>query len=60
MRILDFSWFLASAGGTRFLAAMGAESLKVEWKENPDTRLAAMAPIGGREARRLAKGRCPA
>ncbi|HVY99783.1 MAG TPA: CoA transferase [Dongiaceae bacterium] len=54
IRILDFSWFLASAGGTRFLAALGAESIKVEWKENPDTRLAAMAPIGGREARRAA------
>src|SRR5579875_1821404 len=24
VRILDFAWFLASAGGTRFLAAMGA------------------------------------
>ena len=56
IRILDFSWFLASAGGTRFLAALGAESLKVEWKENPDTRLAAMAPVGGREARRNATG----
>jgi len=54
IRILDFSWFLASAGGTRFLAALGAESLKVEWKDNPDTRLAAMAPVGGREARRKA------
>ena len=40
------AWFLASAGGTRFLAAMGAESYKVEWKDNPDTRLAAMAPVG--------------
>ena len=56
IRILDFSWFLASAGGTRFLAALGAESLKVEWKGNPDTRLAAMAPVGGREARRKATG----
>lgn len=56
IRILDFSWFLASAGGTRFLAALGAESIKIEWKENPDTRLAAMAPIGGREARRTATG----
>lgn len=54
IRILDFSWFLASAGGTRFLAGLGAESLKVEWKENPDTRLAAMAPLGGREAREKA------
>ena len=51
IRILDFSWFLASAGGTRYLAALGAECLKVEWKENPDTRLAAMAPVGGRAAR---------
>ena len=54
IRILDFSWFLASAGGTRYLAALGAESLKVEWKDNPDTRLAAMAPVGGRDARRAA------
>ncbi len=54
VRILDFSWFLASAGGTRILASLGAESLKVEWKENPDTRLAAMAPVGGREARERA------
>ncbi|ROQ01944.1 crotonobetainyl-CoA:carnitine CoA-transferase CaiB-like acyl-CoA transferase [Stella humosa] len=54
IRIFDFSWFLASAGGTRYLAALGAESIKVEWKANPDTRLAAMAPVGGREAREKA------
>jgi crotonobetainyl-CoA:carnitine CoA-transferase CaiB-like acyl-CoA transferase len=59
IKILDFAWFLASAGGTRFLAAMGAESYKVEWKDNPDTRLAAMAPIGGREARDKATGPLP-
>ena len=51
IRILDFSWFLASAGGTRYAAALGAECFKIEWHENPDTRLAAMAPVGGREAR---------
>ena len=51
IRIFDFSWFLASAGGTRIAAAMGAEVLKVEWKDNPDTRLAAMAPVGGRAER---------
>jgi crotonobetainyl-CoA:carnitine CoA-transferase CaiB-like acyl-CoA transferase len=51
VRILDFTWFLASAGGTRFLAALGAESIKVELKSHPDTRLAAMAPVGGRAAR---------
>ena len=54
IKILDFSWFLASAGGTRILAALGAESIKVEWKENPDTRLAAMSPVGGRAAREVA------
>lgn len=59
VRILDFSWFLASAGGTRILAALGAESIKVEWKENPDTRLAAMAPVGGRAAREAATGPIP-
>jgi crotonobetainyl-CoA:carnitine CoA-transferase CaiB-like acyl-CoA transferase len=59
VRILDFAWFLASAGGTRFLAALGAESLKVEWKDNPDTRLAAMAPVGGRAARAAATSVLP-
>lgn len=60
IKILDFAWFLASAGGTRFLAAMGAESYKVEWKDNPDTRLAAMAPVGGRAARDAATVLFPA
>ena len=59
VRILDFGWFLASAGGTRFLAAYGAECLKVEIKTNPDTRMAAMAPVGGREARLKATGPLP-
>ena len=59
IRILDFSWFLASAGGTRFVAALGAESIKVEWKANPDTRLAAMAPVGGRAARESATAPLP-
>jgi crotonobetainyl-CoA:carnitine CoA-transferase CaiB-like acyl-CoA transferase len=58
VRIFDFSWFLATAGGTRFLAALGAECIKVEWKSNPDSRLAptAMAPAGGRDARDRATG----
>ena len=59
VRILDFTWFLASAGGTRFLAALGAESIKVEWNAHPDTRLGAMAPVGGRDARRAATGPLP-
>ncbi|MGH2851188.1 MAG: CoA transferase, partial [Solirubrobacteraceae bacterium] len=56
VKILDFSWFLASAGGTRFANAFGAQSIKVEWATHPDTRLAAMAPVGGRDARRGATG----
>jgi len=59
VRIFDFSWFLASAGGTRFLTALGAECIKVEWKDSPDTRMAAMAPIGGRAAREAATGPLP-
>jgi hypothetical protein len=43
IRVLDFTWFLASAGGTRFLSSFGAECLKVELKSHLDTRLAAMA-----------------
>ena len=60
VRILDFSWFLASAGGTKFLAALGAESIKVEWKDNPDTRLAAMAPSAAGPRARRPPLRCPA
>lgn len=59
VRIFDFSWFLASAGGTRIAAALGAEVIKVEWKAHPDTRLAAMAPIGGRAARESATSPLP-
>jgi crotonobetainyl-CoA:carnitine CoA-transferase CaiB-like acyl-CoA transferase len=59
VRILDFTWFLASAGGTRFLSAYGAESIKVELKSHPDTRMAAMAPVGGRAARDRATGPLP-
>ncbi|HEY1969888.1 MAG TPA: CoA transferase, partial [Pseudonocardia sp.] len=59
VRVLDFTWFLASAGGTRFLSAFGAECIKVEWKANPDTRVAAMAPVGGRAARDAATGPLP-
>ncbi|GAA1997493.1 CaiB/BaiF CoA-transferase family protein [Microbacterium ulmi] len=59
VRILDFGWYLASAGGTRFLAAFGAESIKVEFHTHPDTRFAAMAPVGGRAARERATAPLP-
>jgi len=44
VRILDFSWFLASAGATRFLAALGADVLKVEWKTHPDSGRGSLVP----------------
>jgi crotonobetainyl-CoA:carnitine CoA-transferase CaiB-like acyl-CoA transferase len=50
IKVFDFTWFLASAGGTRFLAALGADVIKVEWKHNPDSRYGGY-PVGGREAR---------
>lgn len=59
VRICDFTWFLASAGATRFLGALGAECIKIEWKDNPDTRLGAFAPVGGREARARATAPLP-
>ena len=52
-KVFDFSWFLASAGGTRSLAALGADVIKVEWKTRPDTRGGGF-PAGGRDARRAA------
>ncbi len=36
------------------MSALGAECIKVEWASHPDTRMGAMAPVGGREARRTA------
>ena len=58
VRILDFTWFLASAGSTRFLAALGADVLKVEWKTHPDTGRGSINPEGGREAHDCATDRC--
>ena len=60
VRILDFSWFLASAGATRFLAALGADVLKVEWKTHPDSGRGSLVPEGGRAAREGATSPVPA
>jgi crotonobetainyl-CoA:carnitine CoA-transferase CaiB-like acyl-CoA transferase len=56
VRILDFTWFLASAGSTRFLAALGADVIKVEWKTHPDSGRGFTVPEGGRQARDKATG----
>ena len=52
MRILDFTWWLASGGAPRYLSALGAEDIKVEWHQNLDLRVGmAQFGIGGQEAR---------
>ena len=58
VRVLDFTWMLASAGATRFLAALGADVIKVEWHKNLDPRRGGN-PVGGREAREKATGPVP-
>ncbi|UGQ11142.1 CoA transferase [Yinghuangia sp. ASG 101] len=58
VRILDFTWMLASAGATRFLASLGADVIKVEWHKNLDPRRGGN-PVGGREARERATGPVP-
>ncbi len=52
VRILDFTWWLASGGAPRFLSALGAEDIKVEWHANMDLRMGmAQYPQGGKAAR---------
>ncbi len=52
VRILDFTWWLASGGAPRFLSALGAEDIKVEWHQNMDLRVGmAQFPRGGKAAR---------
>ncbi len=54
VRILDFTWWLASGGAPRFLSALGAEDIKVEWHQNMDLRVGmAQFPQGGKGAREV-------
>lgn len=61
LRVLDGTWQLASAGGTRYLAALGAEVIRFEWKASFDTlrHLPPRAPEGGRAARDAATAPLP-
>ncbi|GAA1836020.1 CoA transferase [Pseudonocardia ailaonensis] len=62
LRVVDLSWMLASAGAGRFLAAMGADVIKVEHISRPDrmrfSPLGAVPP-GGRAEREAATGPLP-
>jgi crotonobetainyl-CoA:carnitine CoA-transferase CaiB-like acyl-CoA transferase len=56
VRVVDLGWILASAGGGRFLAALGAEVIKVEHVSHLDKLrfVAGQSPDGGREEREAA------
>jgi crotonobetainyl-CoA:carnitine CoA-transferase CaiB-like acyl-CoA transferase len=52
-RILDLTRIVAGAGATRLLAAFGAETIKIEWRDNPDflRSRGAVIPLGADAAR---------
>ena len=58
VRVIDLSWLLASAGAGRYLAALGAEVIKVEHYSKPDVIRWSNAIVGpgGRAAREAATG----
>jgi len=62
VRIIDLTWMRASAAAPRFLAAMGAEVIKVEHESRLDgMRFAGVGacPLGGRAERDQATGPIP-
>ncbi len=61
VRVVDLGWMLASAGAGRYLAALGAEVIKVEHESRADgMRFGAAAwPLGGRAERQAATATIP-
>ncbi len=61
VRFVDLGWLVASAGAGRFLAAQGAEVVKVEHKSRWDgmRMTTTIAPAGGRAERDAATGPLP-
>ncbi|MDZ4375293.1 MAG: CoA transferase [Phenylobacterium sp.] len=62
VRVIDLGWMLASAGAGRFLAALGAEVIRVEHNSRPDgMRLspAGAFPPGGQAQREAATAPIP-
>jgi crotonobetainyl-CoA:carnitine CoA-transferase CaiB-like acyl-CoA transferase len=61
IRIIDLSWMLASGGAGRFLAALGAEVVKVEHEARLDGMRfgSGFVPAGGREERDQATAPIP-
>jgi crotonobetainyl-CoA:carnitine CoA-transferase CaiB-like acyl-CoA transferase len=61
VRVVDLSWFLASAGAGRFLAAFGADVIKVEHESRWDGMRWGQGayPPGGRAQREAAESAIP-
>ena len=36
VRVADLTWLLAGAGGPRLLASLGAEIIRIEWRDRLD------------------------
>ncbi len=57
VRITDLTWLLAGAGGPRMLASLGAEDIRIEWKDRLDTLRLGGPPIPmGEEREKFLRG----